>query len=121
MWMWMWMRRPNGRQGDGEGIGQTVSRSVGRVEGGAADELWWPIAKLMEFGYSSSERSRWSRGIGPELGVGLGIGTGIGIGHGRLERMLAEKIQLLVRDSVKIELNFAQMQFIENCCHLFSR
>jgi len=35
--------------------------------------------------------------------------------------MLAEKIQLLVRDSVKIELNFAQMQFIENCCHLFSR
>jgi len=46
MWMWMW--RPNGRQGDGDG----------QKEGGRpTDELWWPIAKLMEFGYSSSERS----------------------------------------------------------------
>jgi len=44
--MWMW--RPNGRQGDGDG----------QKEGGRpTDELWWPIAKLMEFGYSSSERS----------------------------------------------------------------
>jgi len=48
----------------------------------------------------------------------LGIGRGA---LGRLQRMLAEEIQLLVRDSAKIELNFAQMQFIENCCHLFSR
>jgi len=48
----------------------------------------------------------------------LGIGRGA---LGRLQRMLAKEIQLLVRDSAKIELNFAQMQFIENCCHLFSR